>query len=65
MNFWGGSRILDPFGKTVAQGSQTQEELVIGELDYAAVRRARFLLPTVRDARAFASRQGGVRSTHE
>ena len=65
MNFWGGSRILDPFGKTVAQGSQTQEELVIGELDYAAVRRARFLLPTVRDARAFASRQRGVRSTHE
>ncbi|MEZ0606660.1 nitrilase-related carbon-nitrogen hydrolase [Paraburkholderia sp. IW21] len=57
MSFWGGSRILDPFGKTVAQGPEAEECLVVGELDYEAVRRARFLLPTVRDARAFASRE--------
>lgn len=56
MTFWGGSRILDPFGQTVAMGSNTDEELVIGELDYEGVRRARFLLPTVRDARAFTAR---------
>lgn len=61
MTFWGGSRILDPFGKTVALGSETEEELVIGELDYESVRRARFLLPTVRDARAFALRQGAAK----
>jgi N-carbamoylputrescine amidase len=56
LGFWGGSRILDPFGNTVASGSFTDEELVIGELDYEALRRARFLLPTVRDARVFATR---------
>lgn len=58
LNFWGGSRILDPFGQIVAMGSDACEELVIGELDYEAVRHARFLLPTVRDARAFAARNG-------
>ncbi|WP_432262454.1 nitrilase-related carbon-nitrogen hydrolase [Cupriavidus sp. TMH.W2] len=57
MTFWGGSRILDPFGKIVALGSETEEGLVIGALDYASIRQARFLLPTVRDARAFALRQ--------
>jgi predicted amidohydrolase len=57
MTFWGGSRILDPFGQTVAQAPGEAECLIVGELDYEAVRRARFLLPTVRDARAFALRQ--------
>lgn len=61
MTFWGGSRILDPFGRTVALGSETEEGLVIGELDYESVRRARFLLPTVRDARAFALRQSAAK----
>ncbi|SEA90621.1 nitrilase-related carbon-nitrogen hydrolase [Paraburkholderia sartisoli] len=61
MTFWGGSRILDPFGKTVALGSETEEGLVIGELDYESVRRARFLLPTVRDARAFALRESAAK----
>jgi predicted amidohydrolase len=61
MTFWGGSRILDPFGKTVALGSETEEGLVIGELDYESVRRARFLLPTVRDARAFSLRQSAAK----
>ncbi|MBW8836943.1 MAG: nitrilase, partial [Burkholderia sp.] len=28
LRFWGGSRILDPFGNTVAMGSTTDEELV-------------------------------------
>jgi len=57
LGFWGGSRILDPFGNTVAKGSMTDEELVVGELDYASLREARFLLPTVRDARVFAGRR--------
>jgi predicted amidohydrolase len=61
MTFWGGSRILDPFGQTVAQAAGDEECLVIGELDYEAVRRARFLLPTVRDARAFVLRQTTAR----
>lgn len=57
LNFWGGSRILDAFGKTLAVSSTTQEDLVMAELDYESVRRARFQLPTVRDARTFALRE--------
>jgi predicted amidohydrolase len=56
MTFWGGSRILDPFGKTIAQAEGETECLVVGEIDYEAIRRARFLLPTVRDARVYAQR---------
>ena len=50
LTFWGGSRILDAFGRTVAQAEGTGEQLVTGTVDYADVRRARYLLPTLRDA---------------
>ncbi len=50
LTFWGGSRILDPFGRVLAAASGSGEELVRAELDFDAVRRARYLLPTVRDA---------------
>jgi len=60
LRFWGGSRILDAFGNTVTMGSTTEEELVVGEIDYAALREARFLLPTVRDSRVYAGR--GIRA---
>jgi len=49
LTFWGGSRILDPFGRTLAAAEGTGEQLVRAELDYEAVRQARYLLPTVRD----------------
>ncbi|MCA9068948.1 MAG: hypothetical protein KDA84_08500 [Planctomycetaceae bacterium] len=47
--FWGGSRIVDPYGKTLAQAGDG-EELIIADLDYNTVRDARFRLPTVRDS---------------
>jgi len=50
LTFWGGSRILDPFGHTMARAAGDGEELVVATLDYRQVRRARYLLPTVRDA---------------
>ena len=50
LTFWGGSRILDPFGRVLAVAAGRGEELVQAELDFDAVRRARYLLPTVRDA---------------
>lgn len=50
LTFWGGSRILDPFGRTLAVAAGRGEELVRAELDFDWVRRARYLLPTVRDA---------------
>lgn len=49
LSFWGGSRILDPFGKTLAEAGD-REELIVAELDYERVRKARYLLPTVRDS---------------
>lgn len=49
LNFWGGSRIVDPFGRELAVAGK-DEELITATLDYAEVRRARYLLPTVRDS---------------
>ena len=49
LTFWGGSRILDAFGKTLAQAGNG-EELISAELDYQRVRLARYLLPTLRDS---------------
>ncbi|MEO8738204.1 MAG: nitrilase-related carbon-nitrogen hydrolase [Casimicrobiaceae bacterium] len=50
LTFWGGSRIVDPFGHVLACATGRGEALVRAELDFDAVRRARYLLPTVRDA---------------
>jgi predicted amidohydrolase len=49
LNFWGGSRILDPFGRELARAGG-EEQLITAELDFEAVRKARHLLPTVRDS---------------
>ena len=50
LTFWGGSRIVDPLGRTLAQAEGDGEALVRAPIDFDAVRRARYLLPTVRDA---------------
>ena len=50
LTFWGGSRVLDPFGATLAAADAATEQLVTAELDYRVLRRARYLLPTVRDS---------------
>lgn len=47
--YWGGSRVIDPHGNTIAMGGEG-EELVVADLDYSKVRQARFQLPTVRDS---------------
>jgi predicted amidohydrolase len=49
LNFWGGSRILDAYGRVLAQGGG-EPELITARLDYADTRRARAMLPTVRDS---------------
>jgi len=51
LSFWGGSRVVDAFGRTVAVANDDGEELVHAQLDYDDVRRARYLLPTLRDGR--------------
>lgn len=47
--FWGGSRVVDPRGRLLCEGDGS-EQVLFADLDYDTVRRARFLLPTVRDA---------------
>jgi N-carbamoylputrescine amidase len=49
LTFWGGSRALDAFGRTVARADGS-EALVVAELDRADIDRARERLPTVRDS---------------
>ncbi len=49
LHFWGGSRILDPFGRIVAKAGK-EEALITGVLDYQNVRQARYRLPTLRDS---------------
>jgi predicted amidohydrolase len=50
LEFWGGSCILDPFGQVLAQADGESERLITAALDYQDLRRARYLLPTVRDS---------------
>lgn len=49
LTFWGGSRVVDPFGHTLAEAARGAE-LLTAQLDYERVRKARYLLPTVRDS---------------
>ena len=50
LKFWGGSCVVDAFGHIVMQANGDEETLVTAALDYDCVRRARYLLPTVRDS---------------
>jgi predicted amidohydrolase len=49
LTFWGGSRIVDPFGRELAVAGK-DEGLITADLKFDEVRRARHLLPTVRDS---------------
>ncbi|MEC5322197.1 nitrilase-related carbon-nitrogen hydrolase [Aurantimonas sp. A3-2-R12] len=49
LTFWGGSRIVDPFGAELAVADDG-ERMIMAEIDYDQVRRARRQLPTVRDS---------------
>lgn len=49
LRFWGGSRIIDAFGREIARAGK-EPELLVAELDLNDVAEARRRLPTVRDA---------------
>jgi predicted amidohydrolase len=53
--FWGGSRIMDPFGRVVAQAGSAPE-LLVADLDFVDVEAARRQLPTMRDTAATLAR---------
>ncbi|MGQ7249950.1 nitrilase-related carbon-nitrogen hydrolase [Halomonas sp. V046] len=48
-HFWGGSRILGPNGETLAE-AEDRETLISAMLSRTAIAKARFELPTLRDA---------------
>ena len=50
VNFWGGSRVVDPEGRVCAEAGDG-EELLWHRLDLAALRRVRLAYPLLRDER--------------
>lgn len=49
VNFWGGSEVIDPFGKREGKAKYFDEELLFVELEKQKVRRARIYSPTLKD----------------
>lgn len=49
VGFWGGSEILDPFGRRLAKGKYYEEDIITAELSLDAVRRKRIVSPLLRD----------------
>jgi predicted amidohydrolase len=51
LTFWGGSQVVDPWGRVVALAPRGEPALVLAELDPGAVRRRRRELPLLKDPR--------------
>jgi predicted amidohydrolase len=51
LRFWGGSHIVDPWGRVVGEAPEDEEAVVTVEVDLAEVRRRRREVPLVREAR--------------
>jgi predicted amidohydrolase len=49
VGFWGGSEILDPFGRRLAKGKYYEEDFITAELPLDVVRRKRAASPLLRD----------------
>jgi predicted amidohydrolase len=50
LRFWGGSHIVDPWGKIVCALPENEEAVVMTEIDLAMVRKRRREVPLVRGA---------------
>ncbi len=50
LDFWGGSRIVGTRGEVLAAADAVETTLLVADVKYSDVRRARFELPTVRDS---------------
>ncbi len=51
LEFWGGSFLCDPFGRVIVEGAHDKEEILVGEVDLAAVEDVRRNWPFLRDRR--------------
>ena len=49
VGFWGGSEIVDPFGRRVAKANYYDEDFVVAEIALESVRRKRTMAPLLRD----------------
>ncbi len=49
VGFWGGSGILDPFGRAVCKAGYYEEDFVAGEVSHEVARRKRTQAPLMRD----------------
>ena len=51
LQFWGGSRLVGPNGKVLAQAKYDDEALVMCDINYADIRPIETFVPTLRDLR--------------
>jgi N-carbamoylputrescine amidase len=51
LEFWGGSFLVDPFGRVLAHASHTAEEVLVGDIDLALLEETRRNWPFLRDRR--------------
>ncbi|MEM3622216.1 MAG: carbon-nitrogen hydrolase family protein [Candidatus Bathyarchaeia archaeon] len=51
LQFWGGSRLVGPNGKVLAQAKYDEEDIVMCDVDYADIKPVETFVPTLRDLR--------------
>ncbi|MGC8895248.1 MAG: carbon-nitrogen hydrolase family protein [Candidatus Bathyarchaeia archaeon] len=51
LQFWGGSRLVGPNGKVLAQAKYDEEHIVMCDVDYADIKPIETFVPTLRDLR--------------
>ncbi|MBU1162554.1 MAG: nitrilase [Proteobacteria bacterium] len=49
LRFWGGSEIINPFGKQIAKAALYKPDMIFGEISRDLLRRKKILLPYLRD----------------
>jgi predicted amidohydrolase len=49
VGFWGGSEVVDPFGRRVIKAKYYEEDFIAGEVALESVRRKRSMAPLLRD----------------
>ena len=49
VGFWGGSEVVDPFGRRLAKGRYYEEDFIVGDINLELVSRKRKEMPWLRD----------------
>jgi predicted amidohydrolase len=51
LQFWGGSRMIAPSGRIIAQAKYDEEDMVVAQIDYSDIDRVGVFVPMLRDLR--------------